>query len=210
MSKPSRSAVQEHLVHRRHLDRLVMLSDGVFAIAITLSAIEIKPEMQPGQSLWDGWRTPLMIYFLCFFLIGQLWVFHRRIVAQVRHLDGPATAINLLLLSLVALMPVAIRVSLTDQTTLGQTLIYALAVAVTYACMALFWGYLAFVAKLVPDMDRRLAYIWLWQKLMVVTAFVGVMFYALHITGGAVFFGIAFLVIRVMILRWQRSLKAEG
>jgi uncharacterized membrane protein len=210
MNKPSRSAVQEHLVHRRHFDRLVMLSDGVFAIAITLSALEIKPELQPGQSLWEAWRVPLMIYFLCFFLIGQLWVFHRRMVAQMHQLDGPATAINLLLLSLVALMPVAIRISLTDQTPLGQTFIYALAVAINYACMALFWGYVAFVAKLVPDMDKRVAYIWLWQKFMVIAAFVGLICYTMHWLGGTVVCGVAFVVIRALIWRWQRALKAAG
>lgn len=209
MNKPSRSAVQEHLVNRRHSDRLVMLSDGVFAIAITLSAIEIKPEVQPGQSLWQAWQTPLLIYFLCFFLIGQLWVFHRRMVAQTRHFDGPATAINLLLLSLIALMPVVIRFSLSDQTALGQLLIYSLAVAITYACLALLWGYLAFVARLVPDMDTRLARVWLWQKFVMIAAFAGVAFYAAQMMAGVVVCGIAFVVIRVMIWYWQRALRAE-
>jgi hypothetical protein len=51
----SRAIAREgHHVHQRHLDRLVMLSDGIFTIAITLSAIEIRPELKPGQSLWQA------------------------------------------------------------------------------------------------------------------------------------------------------------
>ena len=38
----------DRTVGQRHLDRLVMLSDGTFAIAITLSAIGIRPELKPG------------------------------------------------------------------------------------------------------------------------------------------------------------------
>ena len=46
MSEPESLATDEKLdIHlRRHAyDRLLMLSDGIFAIAITLAAIEIKP-----------------------------------------------------------------------------------------------------------------------------------------------------------------------
>lgn len=37
--------VEERHVGRCRLDRLIMLTDGIFAIAITLSAIEIRPEL---------------------------------------------------------------------------------------------------------------------------------------------------------------------
>src|SRR5215475_871909 len=89
-----------HHLGQRHLERLVMLSDGIFAIAITLSAIEIKPESGEDGSLWHAWSTPLLIYFLSFFLIGLIWLVHRRIVAWLSHIDAPGTIINMMLLSL--------------------------------------------------------------------------------------------------------------
>src|ERR1700748_3309031 len=76
--------VEDRHVAQRHLDRMVMLSDGIFAIAITLSAIELKPESVPGKTLWQIWATPLFVYFISFFIIGQLWLMHRRIVAHLR------------------------------------------------------------------------------------------------------------------------------
>jgi uncharacterized membrane protein len=65
--------VKEHHVHQRHFDRLVMLSDGVFAIAMTLSAVELKPTVSPGESLIQAWTLPLAVYFLSFFLVGSVW-----------------------------------------------------------------------------------------------------------------------------------------
>ncbi|WP_449428642.1 hypothetical protein [Rhodanobacter umsongensis] len=43
MNSRANKPVEERHVGRRHLDRPIMLSDGIFAIAITLPAIEICP-----------------------------------------------------------------------------------------------------------------------------------------------------------------------
>jgi uncharacterized membrane protein len=157
--------ISDHHVGQRHLDRLVMLSDGVFAIAITLSAIEIKPETAPGETLWQAWSTPLLVYFLSFFLIGTVWAFHRRIVAHLRDVDPVGTMINLLLLSLVALMPVMIRFVF-DGFQHGQgLLVYGIALGATYACMAVLWLHLAFIARLAPDLAPGTARQWLLEML---------------------------------------------
>jgi hypothetical protein len=42
--------VREHHVHQRHFDRLVMLADGVSAIALILSAVEQRPATKPAQA----------------------------------------------------------------------------------------------------------------------------------------------------------------
>ncbi len=72
MPKP----VPGHHVHQRHFERLVMLSDGVFAIAMTLSAVELKPEPLPGASLAKMWALPLATYFVSFAIIAGVWVRH--------------------------------------------------------------------------------------------------------------------------------------
>jgi uncharacterized membrane protein len=202
--------IKEHHVAQRHFDRLGMLSDGVFAIAMTLAAIEIKPDMQPGQSLLDAWTMPLLVYFLCFFLIGQLWVMHRRVVAQMRYFDGTSTVINLVLLSLVALLPVAIRFALSGQPLIVMMLVYTLAVAITYSCMAVFWGYIAFVAHLAPDLDVRQARVWLFKKIGIATAFAAVACYFAGSVVGAVAFVLAFVVLRSSIWGIERSLRQKA
>jgi hypothetical protein len=106
---PHAQPVREHHVHQRHFDRLVMLADGVFAIALTLSAVELRPEARPGQSLLEVWGVPLLVYFFSFYLIAGVWYQHRRAMAQLRRIDAPLTVLTMLLLSLVALVPVLIR-----------------------------------------------------------------------------------------------------
>ena len=109
MEPTAAPAVCEHHVHQRHFDRLVMLADGVFAIALTLSAVELRPEAKPGQTLLQVWGAPLLVYFLSFYLIAGVWYQHRRAMAQLRRIDAPLTVLTMLLLSLVALVPVLIR-----------------------------------------------------------------------------------------------------
>ena len=101
--------VREHHVHQRHFDRLVMLADGVFAIALTLSAVELRPQATASQSLLEVWGAPLLVYFFSFFWIASVWYQHRRAMAQLRRIDAPLTVLTMLLLSLVALVPVLIR-----------------------------------------------------------------------------------------------------
>ena len=69
------------------LERLILFSDAVFAIAITLMVIEIKiPEIHRNEVTDEllvnklGELIPKFIGFLVsFLLIGQYWVVHHRL-----------------------------------------------------------------------------------------------------------------------------------
>ncbi len=196
-------------VGQRHLDRLVMLSDGIFAIAITLSAIEIRPELKPGQSLWQAWSGALTVYFLSFLLIGVIWVGHRRIVSHLRDIDGIGTAINLLLLSLVALMPVVIRFSLNDATQDMGFVVYAVAIAVTFACMAALWFHVAFIAHLAPDLEPQLARIWLLEMIAAPLIIGATAFYQMHLKPMALILTLA-AVAMWLSKGWMEHLRKRG
>ena len=189
--------IDEQRKGQRHLERLVMLSDGIFAIAITLSAIEIKPELDGGVSLWQAWWPSLLIYFFSFFLIGLVWMEHRRIVSLLRDIDGPGTVINMLLLSMVALMPVVVRFVLTHHTSEGSFLVYGLAFVSTYGCMALLWGYAAFVAKLAPDVPRATA-----LALLCKLGFTAMLFAALTMYAAGMMIGAVICALMALPLRW--------
>jgi len=196
MNRHAEEAGSDRSMGQRHLERLVMLSDGIFAIAITLSAIEIRPELKPGQTLWQAWSGALTVYFLSFLLIGVIWVGHRRIVSHLRDIDGVGTAINLLLLSLVALMPVVIRFALDDAAQDLGFVVYAAAIAVTFACMAALWFHVAFVARLAPDLEPRLARIWLLEMIAAPLIIGAMAFYQLHLRG------VALLLTLVAVALW--------
>jgi len=95
------------------LARLAFFSDGVFAIAITLLAVEIKfPEFQTGRlSEMDLVRAlvdliPKFIGFLVsFFLIGLYWTVHHRLFGYIIKYDHTLLWLNLFFLFSIAIMP---------------------------------------------------------------------------------------------------------
>jgi uncharacterized membrane protein len=94
------------------LDRLIMLSDGVFAIAMTLMALEVRP---PGQwehtlsGLADAIAGPFIAFFWSFFGTAIFWTTHRRLFARFTRSNAVVTSLNLVLLGQVTLIPVATR-----------------------------------------------------------------------------------------------------
>jgi len=94
------------------LERLILFSDAVFAIAITLLVIEIKiPDIHTDVSdkaLLDelGHLIPKFIGFIIsFMLIGLYWTVHHRMFGFVTSFDGKLLWMNLFFLFFIALMP---------------------------------------------------------------------------------------------------------
>ena len=98
----------------RHLavNRLEALTDGVFAIAITLLSIEIAvPLVEHGsqgsdlrEALTDQWPS-YAAYVVTFFLIGAYWVNHHRMFNLLRGVDHTFLLLNIFFLMAIAIMP---------------------------------------------------------------------------------------------------------
>ena len=128
-----------------------MLSDGVFAIAITLLAFNLH-----GPANWktvgDIWRSlgpQLDAYSLSFVVISVYWLAHRRFFAMIVTVDAPVTVLNLVMLALVALVPAATEFVHGAGPLQPAMLIYSALVVAIGASVALIWGYAALVADLV-------------------------------------------------------------
>ncbi|MGI4869951.1 MAG: TMEM175 family protein [Janthinobacterium lividum] len=93
------------------VDRLILFTDAVFAIAITLLAIELRvPELRhlTDQAAWDGLLEliPKFVGFLMgFFVIATYWMAHHRLFRFVRHYDDRLLWLNMLFLLAIVLMP---------------------------------------------------------------------------------------------------------
>ena len=96
------------------LERLILFSDAVFAIAITLLVIEIKiPEYTRKQPVTDNAvlhklaeLIPKFVGFLVsFLLIGQYWIVHHRMFSFVIDFTDRLIWLNILFLFAIALMP---------------------------------------------------------------------------------------------------------
>jgi uncharacterized membrane protein len=96
----------------RDRDRILNLSDGVFAIAITLLVLDIRvPDIPEGTaatelpaailSLWPKFLG----YILSFVVISSLWVIHHSIFRDIRAYDRTLLYLSFLFLMLVAFVP---------------------------------------------------------------------------------------------------------
>ncbi len=102
----------------RGLSRFEGFTDAVFAIALTLLIVEIRPPgSQDGPSTHDGvfaavlgqWRE-FLAFLLCFFAIGVYWLQHHftgRIYAKSDHVFG---LINLAFLFGITTLPYPLRI----------------------------------------------------------------------------------------------------
>jgi len=90
--------------------RLEAFSDGVFAVAITLLALNlIVPGPGHGalaMQLGDRWPS-FVAYLISFFTIGIIWVNHHEFVKNIAVIGRPLLFINLVLLLFVVLIPFA-------------------------------------------------------------------------------------------------------
>jgi uncharacterized membrane protein len=152
----------EGLARRRHrhwYDRLMMLSDGVFAIAITFLAADItNPIGWRGDwaGLWTQMAPQLDAYSMSFLVISIYWLAHRRFMAMILTVDAPLTVLTLVVLGLVALLPAATRLISRFGSLPAAKAGYAVVVMSIGVALALLWGYAALIARLVSrEVDRR-------------------------------------------------------
>jgi uncharacterized membrane protein len=90
--------------------RLEAFSDGVFAVAITLLALNLAVK-GPGHGtlasqLGEQWAG-YVAYVISFFTIGVIWVNHHAMVSNVVRVSRTLLFLNLVLLLFVVLVPVA-------------------------------------------------------------------------------------------------------
>ena len=92
-------------------ERTIGFSDGVFAIAITLLILNVEIPDLHGESTaeldraLDSTVPDLISYFIGFYVIGKFWLGHHGLFDRLRGLDGRLMNVNLLYLSLIALLP---------------------------------------------------------------------------------------------------------
>jgi uncharacterized membrane protein len=122
-------------------NRLEAFSDGVFAIAITLLVLEIRPEV--GGT--DGWVMFLhvwpkvLIFALSFVLVGVYWVAHHNMLHFVERTDRGFLWLNLLLLLVVAFIPFPAALLGATGADAGSIRVYCGTLAATNLAGALMW-----------------------------------------------------------------------
>ena len=93
-------------------ERLVFFSDAVFAIAITLLALDVRVPEITGEATNGSVAAALgsiapriFAYALSFAVVGLFWLAHWRRYLLIEHVDEGLVLLNILLLGFVALIP---------------------------------------------------------------------------------------------------------
>ncbi len=134
-------------------ERLVFFTDAVFAITITLLALEIRLPAGAGELSESGLLDALAAmwprylgYIISFLVIGFFWISHCAKFDRIERIDLRLVWLNLLFLLSLGLIPFASSVLSESHGRLG-TIIYAGLIVLSALMVQMFWLY-ARAAKL--------------------------------------------------------------
>ena len=139
------------------LSRVTAMSDGVFAIAITLLVFNIKtPELPDGdlnrlpQILWMAWPA-LLSYVLSFLIIGMYWVTHHNIFHHIQRSNRLLLWLNLLFLMCVAFIPFSAGLLGRYERAQSAIVLYGATLIVTGLTLQVLWAYVSHKRRLTDD-----------------------------------------------------------
>ncbi|MES1196817.1 MAG: TMEM175 family protein [Steroidobacter sp.] len=133
----------------RMVDRMLFFSDAVFAIVLTLLALDLRPvtghdadDLSVSQILGPIWEH-LFVFLISFIVVGQWWMIHLRAMRQLQQFDIPTAVLNLFFLLCITLMPFASTIfasNFDSSTTLmlywGELLVSALSMTALFLMMS--------------------------------------------------------------------------
>ncbi len=139
------------------LERLVFFSDAVFAIAVTLLALEIRlPEDAGGLSNLQLFKSLIAIwpkylsFVISFLVIGNFWIAHHHRYRYIQRYDTRLMLLNLFVLMSIAFIPFSTAV-ISENGNRTATIFYALSISATGFLSAFLWMYASWKNRLVKD-----------------------------------------------------------
>ena len=127
------------------IGRILALSDGVFAIALTLLILDIavpattNPDAL-GKALLDLWPRYLA-YLLSFLVIARFWVIHHQTFRVIVRDNATLVWLNFLLLLFIAFLPFPTAVLGAHEGSAAAAVLYAAALCLTSGSSAAYLWY---------------------------------------------------------------------
>ena len=152
---------QEVLERTRDPGRMLALTDGIFAVIVTLLVFEIKvPQLPAGKSLptvflLDVWPS-VLVFVISFMYAGLFWMAHRDMFNLVRGVDRVLILLNFLYMLPMAMIPYAASLlSAYSRDTLALR-VYGLLLLLIALTRLLLWLYIGTQSHLLFEyVDRR-------------------------------------------------------
>lgn len=129
------------------LSRLFAFSDGVFAIAITLLALDLKVPVLPVEQVGQLPRELLRMapsfqsYVISFVVTGAYWNAHHRIFRLIGRYDNRLLWLNILFLLTLCFLPFPTLMLNRYQNQVFPTIFYAASAALIGLMMNVMWWY---------------------------------------------------------------------
>lgn len=159
-------------------ERLVFFSDAVFAIAITLLALEVQlpkgyenlSDLGLQKALISIWPKYLG-YIISFLVIGLFWMGHHRKLQFIQRYDRKFIFLNLLLLMVIAFIPFPASI-LSEYGNRSATIFYAVIMIIAGLLSSLNWFYAVKNYKLIdPALDNSQRNKELWGPVLMAGVF---------------------------------------
>lgn len=132
--------------HGFRIETLTLFSDAVFAIAITLLAIDIRvPQLAEeliAVQLHNeiiGLAPRFISFILTFFIVGSYWISYHRTMHQMKRYDRGSISLNLLFLMFIVLLPFPNDLIGKYPTQQVAVIVYALLTSATGLSLWLLW-----------------------------------------------------------------------
>ncbi len=141
-------------------DRLIMLCDGIFAIAITLLVINIKLPSGLTEDKFNGaLRTQLfsqvLFYLITFLVIAGYWSEHRRLMRLIERIDRRFISLTFLFLAFIAFFPVTSSIVGEGYGYRSAVILYTLAFAGCGFSSLLLWLYASWHRRLIDPQTSQ-------------------------------------------------------
>ncbi|WP_243685990.1 TMEM175 family protein [Lentilactobacillus rapi] len=93
--------------------RLVGISDGIFAVVLTIMVLDIKSPINESVGPMTELLKHLVIYFTSFGIVSQYWVYHQELLSGIKKATPMLTITNIYYLCFISLTPFATSCSTT-------------------------------------------------------------------------------------------------
>ncbi|GAB2694157.1 hypothetical protein GCM10027037_17070 [Mucilaginibacter koreensis] len=140
MSDHSIEEIEKDIKNELQLERMILFSDAVFAIVITLMAIELRIPESEHKRTAEEWHhvikhlfSVFVAYGVSFGFIGSTWYRHLKLFGFLKDYDTGLVVRNLILLFLIGLFPFSASVVTTPTETIFPFVVYAVVIIL---CMA--------------------------------------------------------------------------
>jgi uncharacterized membrane protein len=194
------------------LGRILAISDGVFAFALTLLVVQLVvptiPSAQSSAQLGSQLIEQVPSYFsyvLSFVVIATSWYGHHDSFKFIRRYDGRLVALNFGCLLVIAALPFPTAILGRYGNVPVAAVIYAVAVSLIGALSAAIWWYATYRRRLVAkDLSSQIVTRRAYRKLSAPLAFMLSIPIALWRPNAAEVVWTVLWIALLLLLRWDR------